>query len=395
MWFYLLLTAAVTAAGIILRLAIKNDKAYRLAFCILAFLVLGSISAFRFDVGYDYNYIYMPLYEPILQNPFISSAELVHEPGFVLLQRLTAILSPEPQMLFIVTSYLIIGLFMLYYYLYSPSPVIVVFLFISLGQYYCSMNFIRQTLAAVICLFAIGFLQRRKFRRYCAVVLLASLFHSSALIMLVFYFVNLVPVSGYALLVYAPACVIFYLSSTDMLALVTQYIYVYYDASNPAVALGFSLSALLILVSLFMFLFMNRKILTRRNEKNYIYINYAFFAMLFMFLGTRHSILNRFALFFEPAVPLGFAFVLAERWREHPSPRRFLECIRSTADSARMAAVAYAACLSVVLAGSTAINVYILARDSHGVIPYQPVFNNPFYGRGPLQEPDDLPEMKQ
>lgn len=368
-----------------------------MGFCLLTFIILGSISAFRFDVGYDYSYIYRPLYEPILQNPFIASSELVHEPGFVLLERLIALASSDYHMLFIVTSYLIVGLFMLYYYLYSPGPAVSVFLFLSLGQFYCSMNFIRQTLAGVICLFALPFLQRRKFWRYCAIVLVASLFHTSALIMLVFYFVNLIPVNGNVLLVYVPVAIIFYLSSSGMIELVTQFVYGHYNENEPAVAQGFPLTALAILVFLFLFLFLNRKTLTKRDEKNYVYLNYAFFAMLFMFLGTKHSILNRFALYFELAVPMGFVAVLSERRKELPSMRELWDKIKSNTPGIRRAAATYVACLIAAFGGGTAINYYILERDSHGVIPYQLIFSQPFYrdsiglgmDGGPLEEPDD------
>lgn len=290
---------------------------------------------------------------------------------------------------------------MLYYYLYSPNPIVCVFLFLSLGQFYCSMNFIRQTLAGVICLFALPYLQRRKFWQYCAIVLLASLFHTSALIMLVFYFINLIPVNGNVLLVYVPAAVIFYLSSSGMIELVTQFVYGHYDENEPAVALGFPLMALSILVFLFLFLFLNRKTLTRRDEKNYVYLNYAFFAMLFMFLGTKHSILNRFALYFELAIPMGFVAVLSERRKELPSMFELWDRIKANTPGIRRAAAMYAACLISVFGGGAAINYYILERDSHGVIPYQLIFNQQFYSDsigsgmdiGPLEEPDDWWEI--
>jgi hypothetical protein len=253
------------------------------------------------------------------------------------------------------------------------------------------MNFIRQTLAAVICLFAIPMLQRRKFWRYCAIVLIASLFHSSALIMLAFYFVNLIPVSLSLLLIYIPVAVIFYLSSSGLIELVTQFIYRHYDENYPAVAQGFPLTALAVLIFLFLFLFFNRKALTKRDAKNYVYLNYAFFAMLFMFLGTRHSILNRFALFFELAAPLGFAAVLSERLKDWSSVRKLLESLKSKVPDVRRAAVLCAACLIAAFGGGTVINYYILARDGHGVIPYRSVFDldRPGFAAGPFWEPDD------
>ena len=382
--FYFLLLAVLTIVGIVLRRVIQNEKIFRFVFLVLAFIVLGSVSAFRYDVGFDYSYIYAPLYEPIRLNPFISSSELVHEPGFVILQRLIALLSSDPQMLFIVTSYLIVGLLMLYFYLHSPAPVVSVFLFISLGQFYCSMNFIRQTLAGVICLFAIPMLMRRKFWPYCALVLLASLFHVSALIMLVFYVVNLIPIKANILLIYVPVAVILYLTSSGLIELFTQFVYGHYDAYAPAVVLGFPVTALAILVFLFLLLFLNQNILTQRDSKNHVYVNYAFFAMVFMFLGVRHSILNRFGLYFEFALPIGIAVMLSEWWRKFPSASEWWKDIKSKLPDAKRAAAIYAVCLVAVFGGSTAIHYHILERDSHGVIPYRTIFDQPHYAGGAI-----------
>ena len=391
MYLYFALTAALTLAGFAIQYLLrKNFQLAKATVCGLSFVVLGTLSAFRYAVGYDYEYVYLPLYKPILENPFISSTGMEHEPGFIFLERICALLSDDPQMLFIVTSYMIIGLFMLYYYIYSPNPVVSIFLFLSLSQYYCSMNFIRQTLAGVICLYAIPFLHKRKFFPYFAFVVLAATFHVSALIMLVFYFINMIPIDGYMLAIYLPVTIILYLSSTETLALITRYIYDDYNATNPEVIAGFPIGFLIGIVLMFVFLFLMRNVLVARNKSNYVYVNYAFFSVLFVFLSTKHAVLDRFSLFFNLLYPIGAALVIAEMrgiLKKAGELKKFLYSYSIGSMTEKRTQISFAVILLTVFVGASTIHYHALSRDSHGVIPYRSVLKG---GNNSAQVSDGL-----
>lgn len=70
---------------------------------------------------------------------------------------------------------------------YSKNHFISVLFFVSQLYFYFSMTGLRQTLAMGICFFAIDFAYRKKIVPFIILVLLASMFHSSALILILFY----------------------------------------------------------------------------------------------------------------------------------------------------------------------------------------------------------------
>lgn len=104
----------------------------------------------------------------------------------MLLQKIVAFFSSNYQMIFVVTSLLIIGLFCICYAKYSSNVYLSVMLFLLLSEYYCTMNFIRQSIAGIIALFALEFLKKKKFLPYLMIILVASTFHKSALILIPF-----------------------------------------------------------------------------------------------------------------------------------------------------------------------------------------------------------------
>ena len=134
-----------------------KGKKRELTFLLIVFVILGVTSAIRYSTGIDYSYTYAPGYEQVLQNPDISLFGHHYEPGYMLLQKIVAFFSSNYQMIFVVTSLLIIGLFCICYAKYSSNVYLSVMLFLLLSEYYCTMNFIRQSIAGIIALFALEF----------------------------------------------------------------------------------------------------------------------------------------------------------------------------------------------------------------------------------------------
>ena len=89
---------------------------------------------------------------------------------------------------FIATVYM--GGFCYVTYKYSKDYFISMLILITQSYFYFSMTGLRQTLAMGICFFAYDFAVRKKPIHFALAVFLASLFHSSALIFAVFYFVK-------------------------------------------------------------------------------------------------------------------------------------------------------------------------------------------------------------
>src|SRR5699024_7717186 len=101
------------------------------------------------------------------------------EYGYVLLNKLSSILSNNEQILLVLTSFLVLIGVMYFIYKNSENVVLSVFLYISLYLYLFSFNGIRQAIAMSILVMGFHFI----------VVLVATLFHETAILMLLLYFI--------------------------------------------------------------------------------------------------------------------------------------------------------------------------------------------------------------
>lgn len=72
---------------------------------------------------------------------------------------------------------------------YSSSYLLAMYFFITLGSYTFGFNVLRQAIAISICLLSLPYLLNRKFLKFIMVILLACLFHISAIIFIPFYFI--------------------------------------------------------------------------------------------------------------------------------------------------------------------------------------------------------------
>lgn len=117
--------------------------------------------------------------------------------------------------------------------------------------------------------------------------------------------------------------------------------------------------------------------LRKKDKSNYVYVNYAFFAFFFTLMGTRHSILDRFSIYFEFAFPLSIP-LLYTCLRESFTSWWALNGRGEGEKQKKKSAWFAAGLLTVIFCGGFAIHQYALMMDHHGVIPYRTVLNQPF-----------------
>ncbi|WP_226526470.1 EpsG family protein [Metabacillus niabensis] len=152
-------------------------------FIVLICLVL--VSGLRNTIG-D-TYFYMHAYETI---DFTWKYALENkDPGFSVLQMYLKNVSHDPQLLLIITAMFTNLLIVITLYKYSRMIEISFYVFITSGMFIVSMNGVRQFLAASIIFWATKYLLGGQFKHYLIVVLIASTFHESALILLPIYFI--------------------------------------------------------------------------------------------------------------------------------------------------------------------------------------------------------------
>ncbi|MCV9884810.1 EpsG family protein [Metabacillus halosaccharovorans] len=152
-------------------------------FIVLTCLVL--VSGLRNTIG-D-TYFYMHAYETI---DFTWEYAIENkDPGFSVLQMYLKNISNDPQLLLFITALVTNLLIVITLFRYSKMIEISFYVFIASGMFIVSMNGIRQFLAASIIFWATKYLLTGQFKQYFFIVLFASAFHESALVLLPIYFI--------------------------------------------------------------------------------------------------------------------------------------------------------------------------------------------------------------
>lgn len=151
----------------------------RRRFVLLAGLVLLVVSGLRsYRVGVD-TLQYWNAY----QTAWMGHSW--YESGFLFLLRALNAISPDPQFLLFFTSAIMTSCVGYAIYKSDCNPVLALFLYVTLLSYATFMNLMRQGLAAAMIVAAIPCLESGKRVRFALAVIVGSLFHSTAIVMLV------------------------------------------------------------------------------------------------------------------------------------------------------------------------------------------------------------------
>lgn len=126
-------------------------------FIALSFLPLFFVSAFRFNVGKDYNGTYRIGFNTISSGRDYKNFEI----GFKLINKFVLIFTKDYAGLFIITAFLFCFFTYKAIYSQSPSPTFSLFLLVTSGFYFYSMNAIRQCIATSIFLYAIQYIEKK------------------------------------------------------------------------------------------------------------------------------------------------------------------------------------------------------------------------------------------
>lgn len=161
-----------------------KKKPIKIAMYILAVVPFFLVSAFRYNLGTDYAKRYVTAFNQTLKGQNISNLEI----GFKLLIQVCIWISKTPDILFIVTSGIIISLIMYTIYSKSSNKILSVIIFFLGGFFFASLNLVRQYIAISIILFGYRFLikeNRKYYLAYIACVLLAMSMHSTSIVALI------------------------------------------------------------------------------------------------------------------------------------------------------------------------------------------------------------------
>lgn len=155
-------------------------------FQLIPMIPLALIAGFRYGVGQDYFYTYVPIFNKVLGG---QAEQAWGDAGYTLLNIFVTFFTDDYAGIFLLTSCLFIYFVFKSIYDSSENISLSIILLVFMGYYFCFMNGVRQMLSASILLFSIKYVKKRNFIKFLICVLCASSIHLSALIFLPVYYI--------------------------------------------------------------------------------------------------------------------------------------------------------------------------------------------------------------
>ena len=165
----------------------KNKRRGRKVFFFFVCVGVILFQGFRsFSVGTDLA-SYLPAYTEI---GFLGNKDfhyLNYEIGYVFLNKILFQIGVSERLFLIVLAAMIqIPIFQTIYR-YSDFPLLSILWYFAFGNFIMTFSGLRQSIAMSICFFAYHYIKEKKFFRFCFAIVVASLFHLSALFCLILY----------------------------------------------------------------------------------------------------------------------------------------------------------------------------------------------------------------
>jgi len=365
-------------------------------------IAMTFISGFRLSTGYDYH-----AYARIFIGTFFKSIENIttrHEKGYTLINLFAGYLSIRLEILFVLVALIISVLLYTALKKMSPYPMLGLLLFYLFGYYFNSMNFMRNMISAMIILLAYTYLRdtrktkpesgqnlsrelTRSFIRYAVLVIAASTFHRSAILMLPVWLIlnikfNIITLPAYAVI----SGVIIYFA-TPLMQFITTYFYTDYDPLTSRQMMGSipSIYSLCLgLVFIIAFLWRKKFYGTKWGT---ILVSASYFAFFFGYLGSRHSVLGRFSLYFGPVTVIILIpelinqlilIINSPKANKKPEANSELSGKIIASFNKKINFKKISAILSFVGLGAAAVTffVYAITHNYNGVVPHDWIWNH-------------------
>lgn len=277
----------------------------------LSFTMLFLVVALRDGVGKDYA-AYEAAYDHIARGVLTSTEKDWLSVGYrVLCKAISIVASSRAEIMFAVVGFL--TLFFIYKSMYRMSAMWAMSLYIYICSclYYQCFNQSRQMLALAITTFALQYLEKNDLRRYVIWVAIAALIHTSAIVMLVMYFVKNWKMNVRNIGVYVIVCIVSYIGF-DRITHVLQYTnygqtYLGWSRYNTSFEMSSILNLIIRLALLIACLFFSKETIKRAPYTQGLY-NAAIICTILQVLTLRSYLFGRVTTYFF----IGYIFLIPE-----------------------------------------------------------------------------------
>lgn len=298
-YFSLILYLSIyTISSILITKGIKRKKN---VFILLGIFILIVFAGIRYDVGTDYiNYKYM--YENISNKGFLEIFHSKIDKGFLLLIKMSSLVGNEI-LFFSLSSFFIIIPFVYSLKMKYSKTCISLAIFLFLVTIFTSgMNIIRQVIAAGIVFYNFNYIFEKCFFKYMIFLILATLFHSTAVITFPLYFLWNKKIRNInkkrAIIIVLSYIIIPF--GFNVLIRIFSFIPVFsrFQSYSNIGRLGLNMSFFLNL-GLFLILFFNRRKLIKKDFRNSFFILLSFIALSMSFSGFKTTYFSRLGIYFS------------------------------------------------------------------------------------------------
>lgn len=182
----------VLALSIILNLLSFAEK--RKVICAIFFVGSALLIGLRsvHTAGTDTFYVYEPIFNQLQDQSIVDviSHYLLRDPLFYLFTKLFTLISLDFHVYIFLIALFVSGSISYFIYKYSSYPILSFALFMLFQYFGFEFQMLKHSIAFSILLFSYPYLLDRKPRYFVGIVVLAGLFHISALVFLISYFVS-------------------------------------------------------------------------------------------------------------------------------------------------------------------------------------------------------------
>lgn len=270
-------------------------------------LVLASVAGLRWQVGTDY-WTYESLFPRYVEEAR-AGLHFLEEPGMRALAWLVARGGGEAWIMLLIASLFTVGLSVRTIWRWSPSFALGIAIYVLSGGWHASFNAVRQCLAAAILFAGHRYAVDRRPIPWLIVVASAFLFHVSAVVGVLLYFVPRKRLSALKQLALFGVAIGGSYATSSMLGLLATSTSRGYDSGGYAAVIVNPLRvAFAFLPVVIVWLFSDREYLNRHNA--WFYINMLLVNAAVMLASSGSALLARFAIYTQIFVCIGVAFAL-------------------------------------------------------------------------------------
>ena len=342
----------------------KKDAVY-LAVVTVAMVAMAGLRADTVGIDYEPYTIY---FNSVLGQPFSflfsQSNQYLREPVFGFINWAVSRVSSDMRVLMAVASGLIIVIRAAAVWRLSSSVWMSMFVYSSFGFFGYALCTLRQELGISVVLFAIPFLQQKRFWPYLAVVTAAGLCHTSLFVLLPVFWLAWLPINRITLSLYAAGTIALGILTRPILSVVTSYVFTNYALSYLWFGRDFRTAFIPMVYAVVMLLLSNR--LRVRKKENLVLVNFAVWTGVLYILTIAVFLYQRIALVFFPLSAMLLLPEVLSSLRPKAQPLRKGEKRTSLRDAKSL----YVACIGYTIFTGFVYNLFLLSANRLRIVPY-------------------------